>query len=99
MASLDYDKLPQQLRGGMYRYIEFGVLPGDFLVSVLSNDLRRSCEYADEQNRSRLFDIVYWLYNEAPSPCWGSAERIKAWVEARAPDREKATPDAFARIP
>jgi hypothetical protein len=80
MATLRYEHLPEGLRGGMNRYIEHRVPPGNFLTAVLSNDLRRACERADDVNRHLLFEIVGWLYNEAPSPCWGSPEKVAAWL-------------------
>ncbi len=43
MATLRYDHLPQTLRGGVYRYIEYGVLPGDFLIAVITNNLKEAC--------------------------------------------------------
>jgi len=48
MATLRYEHLPEGLRGGMNRYIEHRVPPGNFLTAVLSNDLRRACERADD---------------------------------------------------
>jgi hypothetical protein len=82
MASLRYDRLPVGLRGGLERYIEHGVPPGHFLTAVLTNDLREACSRADDINRYLLWDIVGWLWNEAPAPCWGSPEKVSAWLLA-----------------
>ncbi len=76
----DYDGLPEHMREGMRDYIEHRYPPGRFLNAVLSNDLRTACEKADHINRHRLFDIVSWLYNEAPGNCWGSAEAVRLWL-------------------
>jgi len=78
-----YDELPEGLRGGMRRWIESGIQPGHFLTAVLSNDLREACARADSENRFRLFDIVAWLYNRAPSACWGSPENVAEWPKRR----------------
>ena len=63
------------------RYIQHGIPTGGFLEAVISNNLQDACRRADEQNRYRLFDIVAWLYNEAPIECWGSPEAYIAWIE------------------
>lgn len=81
MINLDYTGLPEGLRVGMCRYIEGGILPGSFLKAVLANDLMNACAHADHVNRQRLFDIVDWLYNEAPGNCWGSPEKMQVWID------------------
>lgn len=97
MATLRYDRLPPHLRGAVYRYVEFGVLPGDFLTAVLSNDLREACARADDINRYLLFDIVSWLYNDAPLLCWGNSANIRDWLKCQAASRRTATPEELAR--
>jgi hypothetical protein len=77
---IDYSGLPFSLRDGMRLYIEGHVETGGFLHAVLSNDLRRACERADAENQRALFSIVCWIYNEAPSTCWGSPEKVAAWL-------------------
>jgi hypothetical protein len=78
---IDYELLPQSLRGGMRRYIEDGVIPGSFLVAVLSDSLSDAMGRADEANRKRLYDIVSFVCNEAPGDCWGSRATVKAWAK------------------
>lgn len=65
----------------LYNYIDAGVPCGGFLTAVLCNDLKESFGRADDFNRDHLFDIVQFLYNKAPAPCWGSPDKVKAWVE------------------
>lgn len=77
------ERLPEHIRGGVESYIEHHRAVGHFLTAVLSNDLREACARADQINRYRLFDIVDWLYNEAPRACWGSPESVDAWLEKR----------------
>lgn len=76
----DYSLLPQHIRDAMQRYIEDRIQPGGFLTAVLSNDLAEAFARADHINRMRLHDIVRFLYNEAPSTCWGSPEKVKSWL-------------------
>jgi hypothetical protein len=64
----------------MQRYIEQRIEPGGFLLAVLRNDFRYAVERADVHNAPRLLSIVRWLYNHAPAPCWGSAEKVGQWL-------------------
>ncbi len=74
-----YDLAPN-LAGGLYRYIEHGVPAGHFLTKVLQNDLRGAVWRADPDNRLLLWEFVCWLHNHAPRACWGSPERVDAWL-------------------
>jgi hypothetical protein len=81
VMDVNFDKLPEELRGGMERYIRHGVIPGHFLTAILENDLFDAVGHADAINGQRLPEIVRWVYNEAPSGCWGSPEKVTAWHE------------------
>lgn len=80
MSDINYDKLPEHIRKGFRAYIEKGQLPGGFIQAVLRNDLRESFARADDINIFRMFDIVSFMYNQAPARCWGSQADIDAWV-------------------
>lgn len=77
----DYSLLPAHCQGGMRRYIEEGIAPGDFMLAVLSNDLVGAASRADNTNINRLKDYALFLYNEVPSTCWGSREKVDAWMQ------------------
>lgn len=82
MAQLRYDRLPNPaLTQGVKLYIENRIEPGSFLCALMENDLKEACARADDVNRHMLFEIVNWFYNEAPSTCWGSREKVKRWLE------------------
>jgi hypothetical protein len=68
-------------------YLTQGVHTGDFLFNVLCNDLAGACAHADMENRYRLFDIVSYLYNDCPGACWGSKEKVHAWLAMDPNDR------------
>ena len=72
--------MKQSTMQGITSYINDHIDPGGFLYAVLSNDLRESFGRADEQNREDMFAIVSWLYCNAPMNCWGSAEKVAAWL-------------------
>ncbi|MAH48465.1 hypothetical protein CMI37_21750 [Candidatus Pacearchaeota archaeon] len=79
---INYELLPEHLRGGVKRYIEHGLIPGGFLKAVLDNDLKESFARADETSTARMWDIVKFMYNEAPSQCWGTPALVEGWHTA-----------------
>ena len=62
------------------RYLDHRISPGGFLTAVLSNDLLEAMQYADRESREELFAIVCWLVRYFPSGCWGSPQRVHAWL-------------------
>jgi len=70
-------------------YVTSGTPVGDFLHSVLCNDLQESFGRADENNREALFDIVCYLHNNAPSICWGHPDRVNNWLQIHRDKRAK----------
>jgi len=76
-----YDAIPELTKRTMDNYVNHGIPMGDFLQAVFRNDLIDAIGRADEQNMANLKLIVQYMYNQLPSDCWGSKERIKAWVE------------------
>ena len=71
------------MQDGMRRYIERGIEGGSFLMAVLENDLMGALGKADRINLSRLHDYGTFLYNNAPSVCFGSREKVSAYIKAR----------------
>ena len=65
------------------RYILDGDIPGDFLTAVITNDLRDAIARADDHNQVNLPAYIAYLNNEAPGQCWGSREKMNAWIKAR----------------
>lgn len=86
---VDYDKLPTpDLRGSLEMYIEHGYMPGGFLIAVLENKLFEAVNRADDYNLSLIPNIVIWIYNEAPTECYGSPEKVDAWHEKFWPPKQ-----------
>lgn len=71
--------IPDYMVGGIVRWIENGIHPGDFLAAVISNDLKEACARADETNQELIFNYVQFFYSWAPSQCWGSPEKVATW--------------------
>ena len=72
-------RLPEPIYEAIESWIEHGYEPGHFTTAVLCNDLAESIGRADETSLLCLADIVKYVYNEAPGPCWGSKEKFVAW--------------------
>ena len=82
---VDVSRLPEHMRRAAELWAEQGLphplLLGGFMRAVLTNDLIGAFAHADETNTRAMKDWTMWLYNDAPSPCHGSAERLDAWHE------------------
>lgn len=73
-------QVPAHTMKALHKYINDQTPTGGFLKAVLSNDLKESVGRADDENLHNLPAIVAFLYNEAPSSCWGDKEKITAWL-------------------
>jgi hypothetical protein len=75
------DMLPQHMRRGMQDWIEHGQAsyPGGFLSALLSNDLMGALGKADDVNAHALPLYAAYLYNYAPSGCFGSPRAFSEW--------------------
>jgi hypothetical protein len=82
--------IPDYMMPGLLRYVEHGILPGSFLQAVLRNDFREVVSRADDLNLQNLRAYSVYLYNEAPGACYGSPEKVAAWVALKAAAREAA---------
>jgi hypothetical protein len=80
MMDIGYSNLPEHMREGTKDYVERGLEPGGFLYAVLCNDLVAAFGKADEINFVRMSDWASWLWNEAPTGCWGSPAKVAAWI-------------------
>lgn len=80
-SDLTYSKLPECYREGMKRYIEEHILPGGFLTAFLECDLQKVMTRVDLDMVCELRNIYLWIYDEAPSSCWGGPLKVRAWVK------------------
>lgn len=72
--------IPYRMAIKIDSYIDRGEPVGDFLAAVISNDLAETCAHADPENLHNLPAFAAYFYNYAPSPCWGSALKMDAWL-------------------
>jgi hypothetical protein len=71
--------VPAHLHEGLTEYIVQRRPMGDYLTAVCSNDLKEAVGRADDRGAT-LHTIIGFLYNYAPSFCWGSPANVQAWL-------------------
>ncbi len=77
---INYDSIPvPYMTDSVRRYIEHGGPVGHFLTALFSNDLFDAVSRGDSSNQTALVDWVKWIYNQAPTGCWGSREKVISW--------------------
>lgn len=79
---INYFDLPLRLEGGMKRYLEYGIRPGDFLCSIIDNDLKETVYRADVDMIKVIPRIVHWFRDQVPLEAWGSEEKRLAWEQS-----------------
>lgn len=72
--------IPERTKDAINRYVADHCHTGGFLEAVLSNNLRQSFARSDKENRLALFEIVTYCWNEIPFICWGTPEKVQAWL-------------------
>ena len=72
--------IPERMMSAIDLYVKHGIPPGDFLRAVICNDLSEAVGRADDENIELLPAYVAYFWNELPSTCWGSVEKMKAWM-------------------
>jgi len=83
MRQFDYERI-EHLMPSLRRYIDNRIPTGGFLEAVLSNDLREAVGRADDENMWLIPIICTWLWNDAPSACWGSPAKVSQWLTGAA---------------
>ncbi len=73
----------EEIKASLERYVNHKIPTGSFLRAVLENDLKEACGRADMINKHRLFEIVSICYNDLPGNCWGSPEKVRAWLDEK----------------
>lgn len=80
MAPTLAEKLPTFVLETLRRYVDNHVPAGGFVGAVLENNLCESIVRADDVNLPALPAIVKYLFWEVPANCWGSPEKVAAWL-------------------
>lgn len=80
---VDYTLIKESTRNTLDRYVNNHIPTGGFLKAVLENDLFEAFSRVDEENCATMFHICAFIWNEIPRECWGSPEKVKAWLALR----------------
>ena len=73
--------VPENLVDGLVEYVANKRPTGSFLECVLKNDLKGAIERGDDESLWGLKKIVVWLNNYTPGTCFGSPEKVDAWLK------------------
>jgi hypothetical protein len=81
MPAATREGIPEHLQGGLDRYILHRIKPGDFLLSLLSNDLEQVVGRAAPPSvLLYLPSIFHALHGYAPRTSYGSPEAVRKWL-------------------
>lgn len=88
--------IPEYMHDALTNWVNYGwrITPGPFLCAVISNNLRKAVQQADDNNIHLLSAYVHWFYNWAPAQCWGSQEAVEGWEGV---DAEKPEPTGISK--
>lgn len=74
-------RIPRHMVEILAAYIEERRPMGDFLYLLLMNDIIAALHHADSENMWAVPVYVGYLYNHAPSACWGTKETYENWIK------------------
>ena len=72
--------IPPNMLVSLNMYVTDRQPPGGFLMAVLCNNLKEAIWRADPTNLKVLPAYVAYCFNELPSGCWGSSEKVGNWL-------------------
>jgi hypothetical protein len=66
-TSVAYGKIPnQKMVTGIRNYADYGIMPGQFLIALITNDLRETFNRADQTNKPLIPEWLTWTWWDAP---------------------------------
>ena len=74
-------RMPNHLTEKFELYINEHIDPGKFLTAIFANDMIGAIDHADFRSISNFPYFAYILKHFAPPECFGSYEKVKAWIE------------------
>jgi len=72
--------IPLNIKAAIDEYVDHGHPVGGFVNAVLCNDLQEAVVRADEVSLACIVAICKYVFNLTPAPCWGSKEKVRAWM-------------------
>jgi len=80
LINFDNTIISDYLQTDIENYVLRGFELSGFTYSVFNNDLHRTIQTADSFNYSNINKIVYWILENLPAQCYGSAHKIDSWM-------------------
>jgi len=71
--------VPEHLWDGVRNYVLYGRQTGSFLEAFFMNDLFEVFARGDEEALVGLRGLVMYVYDECPTGCRGSKEKVRLW--------------------
>jgi len=78
-ATHAWGKIPEHLRGGLARYLIFGVRTGSALQAFLENDLIDFIQRSSDATIAGMRPMAQFFYNYGPRGCYGRAGVTENW--------------------
>ena len=76
--------LPEFLWDGIERYLAHGIEPGNFLSSILKDELTRLIVFNQTPEQLQLIgNMVKFFYKHIPGAACGSRKRYADWIKTR----------------
>ena len=94
----EYAIVPEATRLTVLNYLRYRHRPGSATRALLERDMD-AIVLADEKLLLGLPALLRLFHNEFPPRCWGSKEKVAAWVEGRTEDPDHwPADDAVSRL-
>jgi hypothetical protein len=82
--------VPTEWQNELYNYVILGLAPGGFHAAVFSNDMMTAASRSHPLNEwNAILSMCKWIMNTAPPQCWGSDEKVEAWLRLSKEQRTK----------
>lgn len=65
----DFAEIPENIQGGLTRYVENNLQPGGFLTAMIRGDLFEAVRRADRESRRNIPLVALWLEQNFPGLC------------------------------
>ena len=65
----EFEAIPDNIRGGLERYVAHHIKPGGFLSAVILGELFEAVRRADPESRKAIPLIALWLEQNCPDLC------------------------------
>jgi hypothetical protein len=75
--------IEQRFKEAIDRWVADACPMGGFITAVLENDLAGAIGRADVDALATIRETITYLWNECPTGCWGSKEKVSEWRKAK----------------